>query len=66
MKDSIFYLKDKGRLLFEIGCDQAEDVSALMKESGYEDVAVKKDLAGLDRVVSGIYNREGSAPGTLA
>ena len=52
--------------MFEIGCDQAEDVSALMKESGYEDVAVKKDLAGLDRVVSGIYNREGSAPGTLA
>lgn len=66
VKDSIFYLKDKGRLLFEIGCDQAEDVSALMKESGYEDVAVKKDLRGLDRVVSGIYNREGSAPGTLA
>lgn len=57
VKDSIYFIKDKGYLLFEIGCDQGEDVAALMKEYGYEDVRVKKDLAGLDRVVSGIYHR---------
>lgn len=57
VKDSIYFIKDKGYLLFEIGCDQGEDVAALMKEYGYEDVRVKKDLTGLDRVVSGIYHR---------
>ena len=57
VKDSIYYMKDQGCLLFEIGRDQGEDVAALMKKYGYEDVGVKKDLAGLDRVVSGIYHR---------
>lgn len=57
VKDSISYIRDKGSLLFETGCDQGEDVAALMKEYGYEDVRVRKDLAGLDRVVSGIYHR---------
>lgn len=51
------YLEKGGLLLFEIGCDQGEDVSVLMKENGYRDVTVKKDLAGLDRVVLGVYDR---------
>lgn len=50
------YLKKGGKLLFEIGHDQAEDVSALMERRGFEEIQVKKDLAGLDRVVSGVYN----------
>lgn len=48
-----------GILLFEIGCSQGEDVSRLMKQAGFTDVAVKKDLAGLDRVVSGVYDVKG-------
>lgn len=47
------YLKTKGKLMFEIGCDQAESVEELMKNAGYEQITVKKDLAGLDRVVYG-------------
>lgn len=47
------YLKPQGNLLFEIGCDQAEAVSKLMENAGYEQITVKKDLAGLDRVVYG-------------
>lgn len=47
------YLNDGGYLLFEIGHDQGEDVSALMIEAGYKSVRVIKDLAGNDRVVSG-------------
>lgn len=47
------YIKDGGYLLFEIGHDQGEDVSCLMKEHGYTDVQIFKDLAGLDRVVTG-------------
>lgn len=47
------YLKMQGKLMFEIGCDQAEAVEELMKNAGYEQITVKKDLAGLDRVVYG-------------
>jgi release factor glutamine methyltransferase len=47
------YLFPGGMLFFEIGCDQAEAVSSLMKEAGYKDVTVCRDLAGLDRVVFG-------------
>lgn len=51
------YFGHQGTLLFEIGYDQAEDVSRLMEEAGYSQVYVKKDLAGLDRVVGGVYNK---------
>lgn len=47
------YLNPGGKLLFEIGHDQGEAVSGLMKEAGYQDVRVVKDLAGNDRVVIG-------------
>ena len=47
------YLKPQGKLMFEIGCDQAEAVKELMKNAGYEQITVKKDLAVLDRVVYG-------------
>lgn len=50
------YLKENGKLYFEIGHDQGMDVSRLMREAGFEGVTVKKDLAGLDRVVFGVYN----------
>lgn len=50
------YLLPGGFLMFEIGYDQAEDVSELMRNSGYTEVRVKKDLAGLDRVVYGRYS----------
>lgn len=58
VKESIGYIKKGGWLLFETGCGQAEAVSAMMREQGYAGVSVKKDLAGLDRVVYGMYNRE--------
>lgn len=47
------HLNPKGQLLFEIGHDQGEAVSSLMREAGYKDVRVVKDLAGNDRVVIG-------------
>ena len=43
-----------GMLFLEIGYQQAEDVTRLMQESGYREITVKKDLAGLDRVVYGM------------
>jgi release factor glutamine methyltransferase len=56
VEESPRYLKKGGKLYFEIGHDQGDDVSRLMKEAGFSDVTVKKDLAGLDRVVFGVYN----------
>ena len=53
------YLKQSGKLCFEIGHDQGEDVKNLMEEAGFIHVSVKKDLAGLDRVVYGEYNTIG-------
>lgn len=50
------YLKKGGKLYFEIGHDQGQAVRTLMEDAGYADVAVKKDLSGLDRVVFGVYN----------
>lgn len=51
------YLVNGGTLIFEIGCDQGEAVFGLMQEAGYRNIMVKKDLAGLDRVVIGVYDR---------
>lgn len=56
--ESPAYLQKGGALLFEIGHDQGEAVSALMKEAGFTSVHVKKDYAGLDRVVYGILEEE--------
>ena len=55
VEESSQYLKKGGKLYFEIGYDQGEDVSGLMKDAGFSNVTVKKDLAGLDRVVFGVY-----------
>lgn len=45
------YLVPGGSLLFEIGYDQGKAVSQLLDQAGFKDIHVKKDLAGLDRVV---------------
>lgn len=49
------YLCPGGMLFFEIGCDQAAAVSGYLEQAGYREVQVCKDLAGLDRVVYGVW-----------
>ena len=51
------YLNPNGRIYFEIGAEQGEDLTNLMNEKGFSEVKVHKDLAGLDRIVTGIYSR---------
>ena len=51
IKDSKDYLKQDGMIFFEIGFDQAEDVSKLLDENSFKDIVVKKDLAMNDRVI---------------
>lgn len=56
IRESPAHLLPKGSLLLEIGCGQAREVAGLMSEAGFQRISVKKDLAGLDRVVSGVYD----------
>jgi release factor glutamine methyltransferase len=42
-----------GVLLVEIGWKQGADAAAILADAGFADVAVRRDLAGLDRVVEG-------------
>ena len=49
------YLNRGGMLYYEIGCDQAEEVCAIMETEGFREIEVVKDFAGLDRVVYGSW-----------
>lgn len=49
------HLVSSGMLFFEIGYDQGQAVSELMRTEGYREVQVVQDYAGLDRVVLGTY-----------
>ena len=49
------YLYPGGMLFFEIGSDQAQEAAGYMNKAGYRDIAICKDLAGLDRVVYGRF-----------
>lgn len=46
-------LRPGGRLLFEIGQEQGEALLLLLQEAGYEETAIRQDLAGLDRIAVG-------------
>lgn len=45
------YLTDRGMIFFEIGWDQGEAVCKILENEGFCQIQIKKDLAGLDRVV---------------
>ncbi len=44
-----------GRLLLEIGQGQAEATSALLNARGFAEVEVRRDLAGIERIVAGTW-----------
>lgn len=52
-KEAKNYLKEEGWLFYEIGCEQGEAVTQILKENNFIDIHTVKDLAGLDRVVYG-------------
>ena len=47
------HLRPGGWLLMEVGQDQAAAVVGVAQDFGYEDVAVRQDMAGIERVVVG-------------
>ena len=51
IKESRDFLRENGVLALEIGSDQGQAVSSLMERAGFCGIEIKKDLAGLDRIV---------------
>ena len=49
------YLNPGGCLLFEIGFDEGQDVTRMLREAGFGNVRIIRDLNGLDRVISSVF-----------
>ncbi len=49
-------LKNGGMLLFEVGYSQAQAVADIMRNAGFKDIKIAKDMGGINRAVSGIYS----------
>ena len=52
------FLNPNGMIFFEIGFDQAREVSELLEKKGYENIRVVKDYSDNDRVVIANYNKD--------
>lgn len=52
--DAPEHLVPGGMLCLEIGCSQGEDVKRLLESAGFTGIRIKQDLAGLDRIVTGV------------
>jgi release factor glutamine methyltransferase len=51
--DARTWLRPGGRLVMEIGEAQGAEVRALLEDAGLDEVSVRRDLTGRDRVVAG-------------
>ena len=56
ISESTEHFNNGGRLYFEIGCNQGDEVKQLMEDAGFHHVKIEKDLAGLDRIVYGMWS----------
>lgn len=54
-KEAPKVLNKGGYLMYELGIGQAEDVKKIMEEAGFTKIEIQKDLAGIDRVICGVY-----------
>lgn len=52
IEQSKSYLNDGGYVVFELGINQSKTVKSYFETSGFRDVVIEKDLAGIDRVIS--------------
>jgi len=50
-------LKNEGWLIFEIGIGQSEKVLEILKLNGFRRIEIKKDLNGVERVISGQWKK---------
>jgi len=47
------FLKNKGKIFFEVGQGQAEDVREILDENNFKEISIIKDYLKIDRVISG-------------
>ncbi|MBQ7502715.1 HemK family protein methyltransferase [bacterium] len=52
------YLRQGGALFLEMGAGQGRSCRELMDRAGFADIEIKKDFAGLDRVCSGVFQKD--------
>lgn len=45
------FLKNNGKIVFEIGSSQKNKILHLLKSAGFKNALIKQDLSGLDRVI---------------
>ncbi len=50
------YLKKGARVYFEMGYDQGKALTSLFLQYGYKNINIRKDLAGLDRVIYAVVD----------
>lgn len=48
-----YHLTEGGYIVFELGINQSETVKSYFEQNGYTNITVEKDLAQIDRVISG-------------
>jgi len=53
IKDAPKFLNENGYLLFELGINESLEVAQMMKDTGFKNIRIVKDLAGIDRVIFG-------------
>ena len=51
--DAPSVLNKNGYLIFELGIKQSDNVSRIMQQSGFSNIEIIKDLAGIERVICG-------------
>lgn len=52
VKGSKKFLNQNGYLMFELGIGQSQPVAQIMRDNGFVDIEIIKDLANIDRVIS--------------
>ncbi|MFA7658519.1 MAG: HemK/PrmC family methyltransferase [Candidatus Gastranaerophilaceae bacterium] len=52
------FLNEGGYLMFELGINQSDKVKILMQNAGFENIEIEKDLAGIERVITGNRKQE--------
>ena len=53
IKDAPKFLNKSGYLLFELGINESLAVAQIMKNNGFKNILIIKDLANIDRVIFG-------------
>ncbi len=57
-KEAPKHLKNRGKLVLEVGINQAAAVSQILSEAGFNNITVSHDLSGVERVVEGIFSED--------